>query len=485
MSLTAAEIKRRADCDEAYRVRQAWQRALDAACRAGERAAGTIPPPIPLSSDYQHQIDGDYESLYSPNPAMDLEEVEREYLALCADETGDTIEDEKQLEIARRRDELEAQSHTIAERLQSVAVSAYRETPFSLYHYAIHSRRIVKVPNFRRICLLPYIANSLRGPVVSALEYFLDKHPFCRFWTFTTGLRCPLSDLRQRVKALHRKLSKLNDEPFMRAAGLRIVFRSTEFGTPETNTLAEKVLAGEIERDDSGKVLFHPHAHCVVFPARGHISARKWAGILKQVWKFWGDQWDDGGSIGTARECCKYVTKPAAMLALTAAELGELYRQTYRLKLIQPMAQLANEIADRAEKRQRLVRRPAPNGEGRIYQIVRDWNKQPRRTKVEKDIEAALKLDQRERGECLRVMSRSVPSFCGAGMKEPRVTIMCCLWNEQAVREHPLVARLIRETEDAWQAGLYIRVHTCTPTVREAPPPDSCSQRLFPELAAK
>lgn len=484
MSLTASEIKRRADADEAYRIRQAWQKALDSAVRAGERKTGAIPGPIPPSSSYQHQIDGDYESIYSPNPAMDLEEVEREYLALCADETGDTIEDEKQLEIARRRDELEAQSHTMAERLESVGVSAYRETPFSVYHYAIHSRRLVKVPSFRRICLLPYVANSLRGPMVTALEYFLEKNPFCRFWTFTTGRRCRIGEVKVRLKKLHRRISLLNDQKFMRVAGLRIIFRSTELGTPERSENGE-IRGGDVERDGAGYVMLHPHAHCVVYPAAGHISRKKWEGVLKQVWKFWKHHWDDAGSIGTARECCKYVTKPGALLKLTPDELGELYRQTYRLKLIQPMAQLADEIGLRAEKRQRLVRKPAPNGEGRIYHVVRDWNRQPQRTKAEKDIDAALKLDRRERNDCLRVMSRSVPSFCGAGMKEPRVTILTCLWNETAVRAHPLVARLIRETEDAWQAGLYIRVHTCTPTVREAPPPDSCSQRLLPDLASK
>jgi len=49
---------------------------------------------------------------------------------------------------------------------------------------------------------------------------------------------------------------------------------------------------------------------------------------LQKVKDFWGHNWDEGGAITTAREACKYVTKPAEMLKLSPAELAELYRQS-------------------------------------------------------------------------------------------------------------------------------------------------------------
>lgn len=495
MTLTAPEIKRRFEADEASRARQAWQRDLDAAVMAGQKARGEIAPPLCHSSDYWHNEDGESDQLYSPNPAMDLHEIEQTFLDFASDETGHSTTDEKQREMTDRFEEIERQSHELAERLETVGVNAYRQTPFGLWSYAIHSRTFRKIPTFRRICLLPYVAQMMRGPMVSALEYFLEKHPFCRFWTFTSGKRVPLRIpangpaeplLRQRIAYLNRRLSQLNAAPFMKAAGLEIVFRSDEFGTPETDELGNlKADAGSIERDTDGTIWLHVHAHCVVYPKKGFIPPKQWAAILSQVKAFWGHHWDEGGAIQTARECCKYVTKPAEMLKLTPAELGELYRQTRRMKLVQPMGALKKEIAQREFESIRLVKKSAPNGEGRISVEVKNWNRQRRRTTAEKNIEAAAALDAKESGDFFRVMSRSVPGFCGAGMKECRVIIMASRFDEERVRAHPDVARLIEATADAWQAGLYIRVHTCTPTVRGAPPPDSCSQRLLAEITAR
>jgi len=82
--------------------------------------------------------------------------------------------------MTRRFEELQAQSHTLAETLESVGVPAYRQTPFGLWSYAVHSRTLRKLPNFRRIAFCRPSPQHLRGPMVSALEYFLEKHPFCR-----------------------------------------------------------------------------------------------------------------------------------------------------------------------------------------------------------------------------------------------------------------------------------------------------------------
>jgi len=496
MSLALQEMTRRFEADEAGRLRLAWEKRMADALAAGQREAGAIPPPIPHSSDYWHREDGDDCQIYSPNPAMDLAETEHDFLSYAAEETGQSTTDEKQQEIAARRAEIEAQSHEIAERLETVGVSAYRQTPFGIWQYAIHSRTFSKVPAFRRICLLPYVAWMLRGPMVSALEYFLDKHPFCRFWTFTSGKRVPIRIpangpaeplLRQRIAYLNRKISQLNALPFMKRAGLEIVFRSDEFGTPETNENGDlKSDAGSIERDADGIVWLHVHAHCVVYPKKGFIPPKQWADVLHRVKAFWGDHWDEGGGILTARECCKYVTKPGEMLKLTPAELGEIYRQTRRMKLVQPLGALKAEIAERAAAGKMLRPRNAGNGEGRIYEVAPNHNKQRRRTTAQKDLEAGQKFDAKEAGDFFRIIARSAPSFCGAGLKECRVTIMSAILPDEArVRAHPDVARLIAATEDAWQAGLYIRVHTCTPTVGARPPPDTQSQRLLAEIIAR
>lgn len=494
MSLTVAAMTQRMESDEAFRVRRAWQRDMDAACRSGQKGE-EIPAPLQFSSDYRHQMDGDAWALYQRNPALDLDEIENDFIRHSVEETGLSIPDEEQRRITDRLDELEAQSHELAERLETVGVPAYRQTPFGLWRYAIHSRTFRKIPAFRRICALPYVACNLRGSVVASLEYFLEKNPFCRFWTFSSGRRVPLRIpvfgpaeplLRQRISYLNRKISKLNDQPFMKSAGLEIVFRSDEFGTPETDESGNlKGDAGTIERDPDGTIWLHVHCHCVVFPKKGYIPPKKWADVLKRVKGFWEHHWDEGGAIQTARECCKYVTKPAEMLKLTPAELGELYRQTRRMKLVQTMGALKKEIADRDGAGDVLRKIRTPNGEGRVYGVAKNHNRQRKRTTAEKNFQAAQAFDAKEAGDFFRVMSRSAPAFRGAGLKECAVVIMASRFDEERVRSHPDVARLIEATRDAWLAGLYIRVHTCTPTVRGAAPPETCSQRLLPEIIAR
>ena len=416
-----------------------------------------------------------------------IAETEAEYLALAIEETGQSTSDEKQAEIIRRFRQLKSQSHRLARRLKSAGVESYRDTPFAVYHFAIHSGTIVKVPGFRRICLLPYVAWMMRGPVVSALEYFLERNPFCRFWTFSAGPRVPLPQLRSRVKYLHRRISQLNAEPWMKELGLEIVFRSTEFGTIEKETAED---GGAIERDRNGRPMFHPHAHCIVLPTKGFIDPEKWAAMLRRVNEFWVYHWDEGGAIKSAAECCKYVTKPGDMLKLTPGELAQLHAAIFRLKLAQPSGALAAELADREERGERLVKKQTRDG--RVSREVLNWNKGRRKSKLDKDAEALAKVGRKSTGaDFCAVISRSVPSFCGAGLKEPRVTIMTNgPLDLERVRQIPLVRDLIAATADQWQAGrmaaLLIRVHTCTPTVGQSEdrPPDPILPRYFREKKA-
>jgi hypothetical protein len=67
---------------------------------------------------------------------------------------------------------------------------------------------------------------------------------------FTSGDRVTLCAVRERVELMHRRLSRLNAEPFMKMAGARIVFRSTELG--------------EVTRNDAVESTFHIHAHAIV-----------------------------------------------------------------------------------------------------------------------------------------------------------------------------------------------------------------------------
>lgn len=411
----------------------------------------------------------------SPEAGLEISDQDRafafsaegEFLALSKEQTGETMPDEKLREMREAGRILLEQSHGIAEKMQRAGFNPYRETPFGLYRYYVHSRHVEKLPGFRRCMFIPYVAQQVRGPMLSALEHWLEKNLHARFWTFTSGVRVALSGIRDRSQDLHRRLSELNARPFMRRSGARLVFRSTELGTPETNAQGQVISnSGLIERDEDGQLLFHVHAHCVVELTKGPLRGKNWERLLKEVHAFWGHHWDDGGSVRDARECCKYVTKPGEMLKLSGPELVALQKQLSRLKLVQPMGSLAEEIKAREAVGNRLVRKRTPDGP--VFREVKNWNRHNRRTRDEKHADAAAKLLRREARGCMRVVARQVPGIGPCGVSESRVTVMAMQqWDEAAVRRDPFVARLIEHTANEFWAGFAIRVHTCTPTVGE------------------
>lgn len=435
--------------------------------------------------------------------------AEAKFLALSKAKTGATLDDAKLATGNAARAKLLAQSHAIADKMgeayaaeaaelaqaaaaagadpsaTQTAQSAMRADACGLWRYYVHSQHYEKIPAFRRIMFLPVVAQQIRAPMLAALEFWLSRNAFARFWTFTTGTKTRLCDVRVRCQELHRRLSKLNAQPFMRAAGASLVFRSTELGTPELlNTArAKDAGAGNIDRDDAGTVLFHVHAHTVV-----HLNAQlekpAFRALLASVKKFWVHNWDDGGSIRSAREACKYVTKPGAMLKLSGAELVELQTQLSRLKMVQPLGRLKDEITARTAAKLRLVRQETKDGA--VLGEVANWNLHGRMTREEKAQQAAGKLGAKtESAISSRIVARCLPGFGPAGVAENSVVVMATAWNGAEVRALPAVVRLVAATAEAYAAGVAIRVHTCTPTVRAAQPaPRPAKPRGRPRIAA-
>ncbi|MCF3650180.1 hypothetical protein [Synoicihabitans lomoniglobus] len=419
--------------------------------------------------------------------------AERQYRDHAKAETGIGFSPEEIAKQQAARSEIRAQSHEIARRLESVGKSAYRSDSLFLWAYFVHSQKREPIPNFRRICLLPFVAAMVRAPKLAALEYYIERNPFCRFWTFTLGKRCRIDQLRERVQLLHRRLSRLSS--WLRAEyGVELVFRSTEFGTLEASETGQKNGdAGSVEYDENGEPLFHPHAHCVVQSLRGFIPPRRWSKMIEAVWSYWGHHWDAGASIRDARECCKYVTKPGDMLKLSAENLGELHEAVFGLRLVAPMGQLKKQIRERKEAKKTLRRyRPVEGrtGEGMVWREVYDQNAfitqdeadreaywehreavtMARETAIAAQTEpgTAPDMDLGSNADFCRVFARLSPSLGPSGVKEPRVIVGGTHWNSRAVTEHPLVVRLWEDTVMEFEAGAALSVHTGTPTVRDS-----------------
>lgn len=447
-------------------------------------------------------------------------EAERQYLEHAQEETGMGCSPEEHAEQLSERETLRLQSHEIAARLEKAGTPAYRSENMRLWSYWVHSKTWESIPTFRRICFIPHVAAMVRAPKLAALEYYLQTNPFARFWTFTGGPRCGIPELRERIETLHRRLNRLN--AWLRSKfGWEFVFRSTELGTPETAESAGATRAkrkakaahkravkaalaagrpapkwtraddnryrddaGRVETDANGAPLFHPHAHCVLVSMTGKsMPPERWDALIKGVHARWPWHWDAGGLIEDARECCKYVTKPGEMLALSPEHLAELQAALSGLKLVQPLGILRRQIAKRAADEKTLRRYRTP--EGMVWREVFDQNKH-----ASDDAEAAAAyaelIDAYEMAEeteaaakCApgqdptppppevawcRVLARLSPATGPEGIKEPRVIVGGTHRCNRTVLNHPLVERLWASTVQEWEAGRAIRVHTGTPT---------------------
>lgn len=438
---------------------------------------------------------------------------------LVREETGSPA-GEKFAKQKRERLELLEQSHELAQRLEAAGVPAYRHDDTSLWVYWICSGHWEELAKFRRIMFLPAVAAQVRAAKLAALEFFLQKNPFCRFWTFTSGPRVNLDQLRGRIEWLHAKLNALN-KFLRRSYSVEIVFRSTELGTIEFdaagNGLAE-AKTGRIEQDDDGNPLFHPHAHCVVQSLRGFIPPPVWAQMFSDIWEFWRDDegnqlnWDGGrrgqpGVIRNARECCKYVTKPGDMLKLTGQQLRKTQESLAGLKLVQPLGELKREIAARKAAKKRLIRQQTPDGS--VWRECFCWNKHGPESEWERETAQNLAESKKMLSETLaaarckpgqtpvdtndkpawcRVFSRMAPAVGPRMVKEPRAVVGGNVFDALVVRNHPLIQKLWAEAVQPWEQGIAaeeaaaqaavdcIRVHTVTPTGKKpaawCPEPD-------------
>lgn len=379
--------------------------------------------------------------------------AEAEFEETVEEETGVCVDEYSWAERMEERRENRRQSHVIANKLECGGTPAYRTDEYQLHMVSVFSGHAEQLPGFRQICFIPHVAAMVRAKKLMSLEYFLECHPFCRFWTFTSGTRVPASGLRKRVRSLHARINKLNKE-LRRRYGVEIVFRATELGSVETTASAGAAkakraaraahrkavaeakasgrpvpvwtrakdsqfadAAGEIERDETtGEALYHPHAHCVLYMPNGQLSKEKWSEMLRFVWDHWGDHWDDGKIIEDAREACKYVTKPGEMSRLAPAELCALEAALHGLHLVTPMGVLKEEIRLRNEAGQKLRRKRTPDGY--VFKVGYDHNRQLSTSEEEKD--HARRKRRQERLDYIdaknRITSPTTGELVSAGM---------------------------------------------------------------------
>ena len=347
----------------------------------------------------------------------------------CVSETG-LVEPDDERTRNRKADRRELADMTalLAMRLREGGVEAYRASQEFLWKYGVHSGTWELVTQYRNICFLPVVAARERAQTVASNEYYFQKNKNCRFWTFAPGSRVTVDLLRERLEALHGKLSDLNRE-LKERYGWEMIIRCSEIGTPELEAGEAKRkraaraarLAGKshgaapvavtgngaanaadvftlehppavpqrqsifdaAEDDVEGRIIFangeptyHPHAHVVVDPRGNVLSKEKFEEMKSFVRDFMGGYFNEGGVVRKSREVCKYVTKPCDLLKLSTPRLCELYHALFKLKMVQPMGPLLllrRDLKD-PECPRKLARHTLPDG-GVVWRARLDHNK--------------------------------------------------------------------------------------------------------------
>jgi hypothetical protein len=305
--------------------------------------------------------------------------------------------------------------------------------------------------------------------------------------------------LRERIRSFHREISKFSHD-LRKRWGIEIVMRATEMGTPDHvpkygnksefhNHPSPDMEDGVLTRNKRKEVEFHVHAHLLVNQHR-FIEPDDFRKMLSWVSKRWPYYWHECGIIRNSREVCKYITKPAEVDNLKPSELVALFHATHRLKLIQPMGEIKEQMRRRRENMLRLESYEDKYGQVR-WREVPDMNRitfaqKPEEPKPGETPSAEFReymqrrrleidrVEERPSGseEPLRVLAKCAPSFApGSQLKEASVVVMGNAWDKAAVDSHPAVQAIVAASKDAWQAGLAlaesINVHVDHPTVPE------------------
>lgn len=304
---------------------------------------------------------------------------ESTYIRHVKNRAGRVVSQEAADKARESRAQLEEDTVDMALKLESVGRAAFGSGP-QAWIVAPISGHVKPLVNVRKRAIFPAAAAQKRAPMVNALELLLRRkeHRFDQFCTFTGGQRVPLkvstegAEVRAGFEALHRKISKLNGQRFMKTHGARIIFRASELGGLVTDQ-------GEFKKDAEGNWTLHLHAHCLINFKR-FLSRKEMAAWTKAVWEFWEDRWSIDGAIEKVREACKYCVKPAEQRLLSPMELKALDTALFKLHRVQPLGQLREHIRYRREncltvkREHRVTRRGGEAVVSSVPVVLPDWN---------------------------------------------------------------------------------------------------------------
>lgn len=210
---------------------------------------------------------------------------------------------------------LRAQTASLVGLLEAGGYVAERPMSSDIVRVGVCSGGVEVVPAYRNINFLPSVARAKRQKMVRNLSWWADQgRGYLRYGVVTAGVRVPISQLRQSLKDLGRLVSRWAASDQLRAWGVSVVFRASEF-----TVNAEK--------------LCHPHIN-LVYDFTRRLDPEEFAQFLKFTRDFFGAVWKDCGRLIDPAEVVKYVVKPVDLEGLGSADLVVLAHSLFGLRLV-------------------------------------------------------------------------------------------------------------------------------------------------------
>lgn len=411
---------------------------------------------------------------YVPEPVDQVVRSRSTYAALIANRAGERIEVDDWHEEQERKAELLDQSNRIAWGLQMAGVRAWDWEQLPMHLVDPVTGESILQPCLRRLNVFPIIQQARRSGMVAQAECYVGDEkrcPYVRMLTVTAGVRVALdpddtAPLRRYLSRFHQRIGRLNSQPWMLEHGLELVLRSTEFGSL---TVQEGEDKGKVHRDAAGRLLLHPHAHCLLQFNKGPVPRQIWRRMLGRNGEFrrhFGAHLDVTQEICNIREALKYPLKPADTDVMEPAELRALHEVVFRMRMVAPLGAFKRW---RNELRQKFLRCTRwRRGDELVLRVVRDWNRHPlaapagereerRKLRVRSDTEgpsqkqlAGLQPYEPRQVENMIVARLAPAPYFGPVTRPALLVAGLTDWRE--IRDHPVVREMREATLRAEQA---------------------------------
>lgn len=296
---------------------------------------------------------------------------------LIARHTGVEMHPDTWLDSRAKRQRILDQTHDLAWKLEVGGWETKRNDPVPIWVVGLCSGEIEEVVPWRNTNFLPAVAAMNRSGQLKSLGYYLDQGNRVRYQVMTNGDRCRVEDLRERLKDLHRRVSRLAADPALKSWGIEVVCRVTEITA----------------KRQAGVITYHPHAN--VFVKFKRFLGADWEKYLALARAYMGDHWvKDCKELKDPAEAIKYPVKPTELDELTSDELVSLARAMFGLKIFQPMGGFSD-LRRRLDKdRLKPVKRLGSDGVWR-WATVKRVSFKPRTLKdVDRECDQDNEVDQ-------------------------------------------------------------------------------------------